>query len=235
MVGEGIGLKYNTMIDQKTGKEMVRVPAGTFLFGQAMEEREQSEFWIDKTPVTNAEYKRFLDANPEHAVPFAEEDWGRPYNWNRNDRTSPMGRDNHPVVLVSHEDAVSYAEWAEARLPTEEEWEKAARGTDGRRYPWGKWAAGLCNTVESNILDTTPVGHYSPDGDSPYGCVDMGGNVWEWTSTKDDVGWIVRGGSFINDRFYARCAFREWGLEDSGVRLYGFRVVKSCIVIGEAR
>ncbi len=204
---------------------MVRVPAGAFLFGEAMAERHQPEFWIAKTPITNAEYKRFLDDNPEHPVPFKEEAWTQPYNWNRQTRTFPSGRDTHPVALVSYHDAMAYATWAGARLPTEEEWEKAARGTDGRRYPWGRWDHGRCNTVETQILTTTPVGLYSPEGDSPYGCTDMAGNVWEWTATEDNVGHVVRGGSFINDRLYARCAFREWSLENSGLRLYGFRTV----------
>jgi formylglycine-generating enzyme required for sulfatase activity len=192
-----------------------------------MEERHQPEFWIDKTPVTNAEYRLFLDANPECPVPFTKEDWAQRYNWDRQTRSFPLGRDEHPVALLSHRDAIAYAEWAGARLPTEEEWEKAARGTDGRRYPWGKWDENRCNTVEAHILTTTPVGFYSPEGDSPYGCTDIAGNVWEWTATEDDVGWVVRGGSFINDRLYARCAFREWGLQDSGLRLYGFRTVIS--------
>ena len=220
-----IVMSQDTMIWEKTNKEMVRIPAGRFLFGEMMEERELPEFWIDKTPVTNAEYKRFLDANPGYPVPFAKEDWAQQYNWDRQARSFPSDRDDHPVVLVTRQDAVAYAEWAGARLPTEEEWEKAARGIDGRKYPWGDWDDGRCNTAEACIFATTPVGQYSPDGDSVYGCADMSGNVWEWTATKDDVGWVVRGGSFINDRLYARCAFRDWDLPDSGLRLYGFRVV----------
>jgi serine/threonine-protein kinase len=217
----------NSKIHKITGKVMLGIPAGKFLFGEMMEERELPLFWIDKTPVTNAEYKRFLDANPDHPVPFMEKDWAQPYNWDRHSRSFLQGRDDHPVALVSHQDASAYAKWAEARLPFEEEWEKAARGADGRRFPWGKWVENRCNTIEANILTTTPVGYYSPDGDSPYGCTDMAGNVWEWTATREDIGWIVRGGSFINQRNYARCTFRDWNLPDSGLRLYGFRVVIS--------
>jgi formylglycine-generating enzyme required for sulfatase activity len=220
-------MSLDIMICEKTNKEMVRVPAGKFLFGQVMEELEQQGFWLDKTLVTNAEYKRFLDANPEHPVPFAKEDWAQPYNWDEQARSFPSGKGDHPVALVTHQDAMAYAEWAGARLPTEAEWEKAARGIDGRTYPWGKWDQDRCNTAEARIFATTPVGRYSPEGDSPYGCVDMAGNVWEWTATEDDVGWVVRGGSFINDRFCARCAFRDWALLDSGLRLYGFRVAIS--------
>jgi formylglycine-generating enzyme required for sulfatase activity len=215
------------MIWEKTGKEMMHIPAGKFLYSERKEELELPEFWIDKTPVTNAEYKRFLDANPEHPVPIAKEDWAQPYNWDRPSRSFPSGRADHPVVLVTWHDAVAYANWAGARLPAEEEWEKAARGPDGRRYPWGDWEKERCNTYEAGVFTTTPIGKYSPAGDSPYGCVDMVGNVWEWTATKDDVGRVVRGGSFINDRFYARCAFRDWDLADSGLRFYGFRTVIS--------
>jgi serine/threonine-protein kinase len=222
-------MRQDIMIYKKTGKAMIRIAAGEFLFGEAMIECHQPEFWIDKTPITNAEYKRFLDDNPEYPVPFTEEDWAQSYNWDRQNRSFPVGQDEHPVVSVSHHDAMAYAAWAGTRLPTEEEWEKAARGTDGRRYPWGRWDQDRCNTVEAQILTTTPVGLYSPEGDSPYGCTDMAGNVWEWTATEDDVGVVVRGGSFINDRLYARCAFREWDLQGSGLRLYGFRTVTASL------
>jgi formylglycine-generating enzyme required for sulfatase activity len=219
--------RQDRMVWEKTGKEMVRIPAGTFLYGRMREELELPEFWIDRTPVTNAEYKRFLDANPEYPVPFAGEGWAQPYNWDKRLRTFPPGWADHAVVLVTWYDAEAYAEWAGARLPVDEEWEKAARGTDGREYPWGSWEEGRCNTVETQIYATTPVGLYSPQGDSPYGCVDMAGNVWEWTATEDGSGRLVRGGSFVNDRFQARCAFRDWDLANSGVRFYGFRVCVS--------
>ena len=215
------------MIWEKTGKEMVYVPAGKFLYGEEKKERELAGFWIDRTPVTNAEYKRFLDANPEYPVPFAEQGWAQSYNWDGRSRSFPPGRAEHPVVLVAWYDAAAYAGWAGARLPTEEEWEKAARGTDGRKYPWGNWERGRCNTYEAGVVTTVPVGKYSPAGDSPYGCVDMAGNVWEWTATRDAVDWVVRGGSFINDRFQARCAFRDWALPNSGLRFYGFRLCAS--------
>jgi sulfatase modifying factor 1 len=221
----------DTTIWEKTGKEMMRIPAGQFLFGEEKRERELPEFWIDRTPVTHAEYKRFLEANPGYPVPFATEGWAQPYNWDRQTRSFPPGKANHPVVLVAWYDVEAYAEWAGTRLPTEEEWEKAARGTDGRKYPWGRWERGVCNTYEVGIGTTTPVGQYSPAGDSPYGCVDMAGNVWEWTATQDAGDWVVRGGSFINDRFQARCAFHDWDLPDSGIRLYGFRLVASASTV----
>ena len=89
------------------------------------------------------------------------------------------------MTLITWHNAVAYAEWANKRLPTVEEWVKAARGTDGREYPWGnEFDVNKCNTKEGRTGGTTPVGKYSPLGDSPYGCVDMAGNVWEWTATQ---------------------------------------------------
>ena len=207
----------DSMIWEQDGKEMVRVPAGKFLYGNEKEERELPEFWIDKTPVTNAEYARFVAATGHKP----------PQHW--KGKTPPEEIVDHPVVNVSRHDAVAYAEWAGKRLPTEEEWEKAARGTDGREYPWGDWEEGRCNTKEAGIGNTTPVGQYSPDGDSPYGCVDMAGNVLEWTATGEGGLRVLRGGSFDHSRRHSRCAYR--GRYSPGVGWYfvGFRVVVSPI------
>ena len=116
---------------------------------------------------------------------------------------------NHPVVYVSWNDAQSFCEWAGLFLPTEQQWEKAARGTDGRMYPWGKDppTTDLCN-FNSNVGDTTPVGRYSPQGDSPYGIVDMAGNVWEWCEDlveKNAVRCAAARGTRDDD---VRCAYR---------------------------
>ena len=172
----------NQRVWPKDGKVMVRVPAGSFLYGDDKKSLSLPEFWIDKTPVTNGEYKRFIDAYPNYAVPCVEEQGS--YNWDRQSRMFPAGTENHPVVLVSWEDAWAYARWAGKVLPTEQQWEKAARGPDGRQYPWGDQAPtpDLCN-FNGNVGTTTPVGRYSPQGDSPYHCVDMSGNVWEWFTT----------------------------------------------------
>jgi formylglycine-generating enzyme required for sulfatase activity len=218
-------VKVQHRIWPKTGKTMVRIPAGDFLYGERQERRSLPAFWIDRAPVTNADYQRFLAAHPDYPVPFGDEIWARSYNWDRAARTFPAGKSDHPVTLVAWYDAEAYAAWAGGRVPTEEEWEKAARGTDGRRYPWGRWEEGRCNTFEGGCMDTTPVRAFSPDGDSPYGCVDTAGNVWEWTTSKNGKRWIVRGGSFMNEKLYARCAFRDWDLPGSGIRFYGFRLV----------
>jgi len=150
----------------KVEKAMVKIPAGEFLCGEDQEKQETGEFYIDLTPVTNAEYKLFVDATG-HA---------HPQHWRRG--TYPEGKADHPVVEVNWFSATAYAEWVGKRLPTNEEWEKAARGTDGRTWPWGnEWSIDNANVFSG---DTTPIGKYSPQGDSPYGCQDMAGNVWEW-------------------------------------------------------
>ncbi len=209
-------LSPDRIVWKKDGKEMVRVPAGKFLYGRKKKERELPEFWIDKTPVTNGEYACFVAATSHKP----------PKHW--KGKTSPKGIVDHPVVNVSWHDAKAYAAWAGKFLPTEEEWEKAARGTDGRVYPWGnqKPTDRLCN-FDNSGGGTTPVGKYSPQGDSPYGCVDMAGNVWDWTESKAGGRRVLRGGSFITPANDVRCAFgftlrlnpfyRHWNL--------GFRVV----------
>jgi formylglycine-generating enzyme required for sulfatase activity len=188
---------------KKDGKEMVRVPAGKFLYGDEKAGRELDEFWIDKTPVTNEEYARFV-ANTDREPP---EHW--------EGKAPPEERADHPIVNVSWRDARAYAEWAGKWLPTEEEWEKAARGADGREYPWGDQEPTyrLCN-VDNDVGDTTPVGRYSPQGDSPYGCVDMAGNVWEWTRSREGELRVLRGGSFDRERERARCASRIRDYQD---------------------
>jgi formylglycine-generating enzyme required for sulfatase activity len=178
-------------------------------------------FEIAKYPLTNLQYKAFLDANPDHEAPR---------HW--NDRMFPVGKANHPVVYISWFDAQAYVTWLsretgkQYRLPTEAEWEKAARGNDGRTYPWeGEFDASKCN-VEETVGDTTPVGIY-PAGASPYGVMDMAGNVWEWCAdwfaedyykqadnrnpTGPDKGQlrVWRGGSWLDLHDPARAASRS--------------------------
>jgi len=200
----------------KDGKEMVRVPAGKFLYGDDKKEMELPEFWIDRAPVTNAEYARFVGKTGHQP----------PQHW--EGKTPPREIADHPVTYVSWDDAIAYAGWAEGRLPTEEEWEKAARGTDGREYPWGEWAEDNCNSQEAGTGSTTPVDQYSPQGDSPYGCVDMAGNIWELAGEHEEGGQVVRGGSFLDDRGYARCACRYGHDPSSNWDNVGFRVAVSC-------
>lgn len=164
----------------KDGAEMILVPGGKFLFGENKEEREEPAFYVDKFPVTNERYKKFVDAT-KYKVPDAPQEWAKPYNWKNG--TYPKGKGKHPVVLVDFSDVTEYCRWAEKGLPSDEQWEKAARGTDGRRYPWGEeFEDGRCNSWHEKIEGTTPVDKY-PKGASPCGCYDMSGNVWEWTSS----------------------------------------------------
>jgi len=248
--------KENAIADiivwEQDGKEMVYIPGGEFSMGS--DEGKENErpmhtvsvgaFYIDRYPVTSEEYKRFVDTTG-HPVPCYEVDWLTldEYNWDPEGRAPQEGREDHPVVLVTWEDAKAYAAWAGKRLPTEAEWERAARGTDGRRWPWGNdFVEDQCNTKETQINGTTPVGQYSPDGDSPEGVGDMVGNVWEWTTSlfrpypydandgresQEAAGWrVLRGGSWSNPLDRARCTARLDGdfLFFSNV---GFRCVVS--------
>ena len=148
---------------------------------------------IDLTPVTNAEFAKFLKATgykPGQAVNFLK-------HWENN--APPPGLDNHPVVYVDLDDARAYAKWAGKRLPTEEEWQYAAQGSDNRTYPWGnRFQEDLCNSGGTG--GTTSVTAF-PKGCSPFGCYDMCGNVWEWTESERSDGrtrfCIIRGGSFF--------------------------------------
>lgn len=175
----GIG---STMISKKDGMVMVFVPAGEFTMGSDTgdsDERPERQvyldsFWIDQTEITNGMYARCVEANQCKSPSLRS-----------NTRSSYFGNpdyDNYPVVHVNWEMAKIYCEWAERKLPTEAEWEKAARGTDGRIYPWGNESPNsfLLN-YNRKIDDTMSVGSY-PDGESPFGALDMAGNVWEWVA-----------------------------------------------------
>ncbi len=211
--------------DPRDLDEMVDIPGGPFLYGEERRSVMTMAFRIGRYPVTNAQYARFLAANPQYPVPYVDEEWARPYNWDPVTRTYPEGKANHPVVLVSWEDARAYCAWAGVRLPTEEEWEKAARGEDGRLYPWGSSPDPTrANVRESGIGSTTPVGMY-PEGASPYGLMDCAGNVWEWTTTPyDEEEFIIRGGAW---NFYAedaRTFIRERARRTHRSHCVGFRV-----------
>ena len=215
---------------EKTGIELIRIPAGPFLYGDEKRDIELPEYWIGRFPVTNSQYIRFLEKNPHYNIPYVNEDWAKPYNWDEKRRSFPADKADHPVVLVSWDDSKAFSDWAGLVLPSEEEWEKAARGTDGRIWPWGneKPTASYCN-FNNNVKSTTPVGKYSPKGDSPYGCADMTGNVWEWTESWYDntrARRVVRGGSWFNSQGFARAASRYYYLPLYRGGLVGFRVVR---------
>ncbi len=166
-------------------------------------------YYIDRTEVTNREYKAFLDATGYEPV------WPENFLKHWTDGSYPSGMADHPVVWVSLEDARAYAEWAGKRLPTEAEWQKAAQGTDGRTWPWG----GLFDPQKANTDSdgTLPVGSF-PDGASPYGILDMAGNVWEWTDSWQTDGYHeyswLRGGSY----FHAKGSL--WYMQGGPVAVY---------------
>ncbi|UCF62562.1 MAG: SUMF1/EgtB/PvdO family nonheme iron enzyme [Anaerolineaceae bacterium] len=191
---------------------MICISAGVFLYGEGKERLELPEFWIARAPVTNAEYAQFVIATA----------YEPPSHWKAG--VPPDEILNHPVTHVSWNDAMAYAEWVGKRLPTEEEWEKAARGLEGWAYPWGEWEEGCCNTKEAGVGTTTPVGLYSPKGDSPYGCVDMAGNVLEWTASMDGKYQILRGGAYNHGQELAYSAFRIRHKPSYRYRNIGFRV-----------
>lgn len=230
---------------------LVKIPEGEFLMGSAETDEDASDdekpqhtlylpaYYIGKYPVTAKEYQAFIQESG--------------YNERRG-----LGAGNHPVTDVIWWDALAFARWNGMTLPSEAEWEKAARGVDGRIYPWGNaFDAKKCNTEEGKKGGTTPVGLYSPQGDSPYGCADMAGNVWEWTRSLWGTDWgepafkypyrfddrredesadksilrVLRGGSFDFDSRNARCSCRSLDDPDDFFSDYfGFRVCASPIL-----
>jgi formylglycine-generating enzyme required for sulfatase activity len=184
---------------------MILVPAGRFIF-QNRGSRYLPAFYMDKTEVTNAEYAEFLRAVQERGdAAFAHSLQAKgkshvPLDWTVRAEAAP----HEPVVGADWFDAYAYARWKGARLPTEEEWEKAARGADGRKYPWGNsWDPARCNSAaarQPGRAAIAPVGSY-PAGASPYGALDMTGNAREWTASSPpgDVDKVVlRGGSYLD-------------------------------------
>jgi formylglycine-generating enzyme required for sulfatase activity len=204
---------------QESRLQWITIPSGEFLYGDNKVKRNLSEFQITKYPVTNEQYFEFITAT----------NYAAPKHWRNG--IVPPGLENHPVVYVSWDDAHAFCKWASCRLPTEEEWEKAARGTDGRKYPWGNESPdGRCNFC-ATFLDwlfgtalnaTSPVFKFSRGGSSPYGCIDMVGNVWEWTADC-----VLRGGSWGSGAQDVRVISRS-----EGTRRYarfpfiGFRPVR---------
>jgi formylglycine-generating enzyme required for sulfatase activity len=205
-----------SFIHEKSGLEMLLIPAGEFLYGEEKELKFLPAFWMAKTPVTNAHYAKFVQ----------DAGYKPPSHW-ENDK-SPASLADHPVVQVSWHDAAAFAQWAGLQLPTEQQWEKAARGQDGRGYPWGNRWKPYCNTREAGIGKTTPVGYYSPFGDSPNSCVDMSGNAWEWTDSwyDSEEKWrVLRGGSWDLSQGGAQVTFRYYEVPHDKSDSFGFRVV----------
>ena len=230
------------------GAEMVLIPAGEFLMGSDNDEADEKPvhpvyvdaFYMDKYLVTNAQYKVFVDANPQ---------WRKDLYWNGG--SYPDGKGNHPITWVSWYEAMAYARWAGKRLPTEAEWEKAARGgLVGMKYPWGNTIDENLANYEENIGDTTPVDLYMPNR---YGLYDTSGNVWEWcfdaydetfyassprrnpvaggqvgndfTSVKSNR--VLRGGGWTDDATSLRVAYRWWAAPPCTSGSNGFRCARA--------
>ena len=225
---------------------MVLVPAGVFFYGSREDDkRAQSNekpqksihlpaFYMDIHPVTKSQYSEFLnDERPDNEI---LEKWinldGSCVRTEQkgNGFFVKKGYENHPATRVSWHGADAYATWAGKRLPTEQEWEKAARGTDGQAYPWGNiFDKERCNSGESGIKETTPIDAY-PDGRSPYGCFDMAGNVWEWTESWYDNGKdfkVLRGGSWFDGSDFCLCARRYYVRPDVRDFFVGFRCLRT--------
>lgn len=200
-------------------------------------------YYVDVYPVTNARYKQFVDATghriPQTYVTLAEgklirkqggettnqelPPWLKLALWDPQSRRFPSGREEYPVTLVNWFDACAYCEWAKKQLPTEAEWEKAARGTDGRLWPWGNnWDPNRCNCSEGGVGDLTSVGLYAA-GISPYGCYDMAGNAVEWCANRMGKDRVVRGGGIHGIAPHQLCAWR--GSESPDSEGPGFRCV----------
>lgn len=230
------GQTSDERVSKVDGKVMVRIPAGTFVMGTKPDERDAAkeeqpqhevyvdEFWIDRTETTNAQYRKCVEAGacrpPERNISYTRESY---YD---NEEF-----DDYPVIWVSWDDANAYCKWAGKRLPTEAEWEKAARGIEPRRYPWGdEWPDGrlvnLCDAncgfdyshddIDDKYADTSPVGNY-PEGANPYGLLDMAGNVWEWVSdwyAEDYYEWATtknpQGPQYGDERVMRGGAWNMW-------------------------
>jgi formylglycine-generating enzyme required for sulfatase activity len=230
-----------TWIRPADGAVMVFVPAGEFQMGSTDADRDGRDeekpahavtldaFWIDKTEVTNGQYRKCVEAGT------CEE----PSCWDNGD----LNATDQPVVCVTWDDAQAYAVWAGGRLPTEAEWEKAARGTDGRLYPWGSNVPDCQRANYKGCVERTVSVGSHPDGASPYGALDMAGNVWEWVADWYDETYyssapthnpqgpdsgerrVIRGGSFDMSESRLRTTFRIGNLPAYSNWDLGFRVV----------
>lgn len=240
-VCDGVG---KTQVSPLDGMTLLCVPAGAFSMGSDSPEAHPEEqpvhsvtldaFWIDQSEVTNAMYQSCVKAG---ACREPQSRWSQ----TRQGYFGESQYANFPVIYVSWSDAAAYCRWAGRALPTEAQWEKAARGTDGRTYPWGEGIDP--SKANYNGSDTTQVGSY-PDGRSPYGAEDMAGNAWEFVSDfyapdyyrvspasnpggpeSGDAN-VLRGGSWLVDAGGVRASDRFGYLADYRSAAVGFRCAK---------
>jgi formylglycine-generating enzyme required for sulfatase activity len=191
---------------------LVELPAGTYEVGEPGEERvvELRSTRIGRWPVTNAEYGRFLQATGRD-VPAA---------------VAAETLADHPATGLSREEAEGFCTWLGVRLPTGDEWEAAARGTDGRPYPWGDtFDPERCNCADSGWGWTVPVTAH-PAGAGPFGSEQQAGNVWEWVADRGADGWgVVRGGSYLDTGWGLRASRALPADPKRGTNTTGFRIV----------
>lgn len=239
--------EYGYSLDERAYGHSVTRKARWYAGEFSSETRHLSAYTITATPITNRQYAAFVAAT-DHPAPEVDrvtwKSYGLIHPWSRTRRHAwpggrvPDGRDAHPVVLVSKLDALAYASWLSRRtgktwrLPSEEEWEKAARGKDGRRFPWGNaFDPHRLNSHDAGPFDTQPVGRY-PAGASAYGALDMAGQVFEWTATAAKSGRsVVKGGSWDDKGCgVCRAAARHNRPDDLKHILIGFRLVAPGII-----
>ena len=193
------------------GATLVEVPAGRYELGEPGETRvhELSAVRIGRWPVTNAELRRFLEATGRTPTPVQAAD----------------ALAEHPATDLTREQAEAYCAWVGARLPTGAEWEAAARGTDGRAYPWGEtFHPEHCNCADSGWGWTVPVGAH-PGGAGPFGTEQQAGNVWEWVSDDGPDGWgVVRGGSYLDTAWGLRASRVQPADPERATNTTGFRI-----------
>ena len=190
--------------------EFVYVPEGTYLAGPDKLPKSSDAFWIGKYEVTIEQFAKFVQAQPRWAKGVPSTGQAAPeYLANWSDTEPPPGDPRRPITYVSWYAAMAFCRWAQLRMPREDEWEKAARGTDGRMFPWGdEWDGDLCQ--EEGPVDGCP------DGASPWGVLDMLGNVGEWTSTcppGEPMRRIIKGNRDLWDREMAEAhhVSADWG------------------------
>jgi hypothetical protein len=204
---------------------MIYVEGGDFTMGSDDGEEDErpsrrvfvASFFLDRREVSNDEYLRFVQATGHRA----------PKGWRGG--TYPSGTGERPVVYVNFQDASDFARWAGKRLPSEEEWEKAARGLDGRRYPWGDgFEPGRANCRETGLGRSASPGSFK-GGESPYGLFDMAGNVWEWTDSWYQIrkSKVFKGGSFRDSAQKLRCSYRSSFNPNLEADDLGFRCARS--------
>ncbi len=237
--------------NRKDDSKMVLIPAGTFLYGSRHDDKNAHSdekpqivvdlpaFYMDIYPVTNEQFCKFLNSNNPNEERLKKWINLKGSHEKRKSMIKNVKKNyivencynNHPVVFITWHGANEYAKWAGKRLPTKHEWEKAARGSDGRIYPWGnKFNKKHCNSIESSVRKTSVVSEY-PDGKSCYGCYDMAGNVWEWTSSyydkNKDGEFVLRGGSWSDTNSKCRCAFSNFFVTLYSNGNVGFRCART--------